>query len=254
MTGSTHANHHSARSPRPTPEGPARDNPITGPLVGTTRSEPSPAASAAASGRHKEPSSWPASTCAAQAPGKSWGASTQGGGRHHGVRKPDGSTESERDRRRRGSFRRGRQARQRGTPPATTEAHGQVSSNTGNRVCKPRHHAQPATNNGTGTDASQHQTNEPQTRARNAGVQADGAHQHTHPNGPARSCGAKPNPKPKYTQPRRTAQPRVPGYKRSAHTNTPTPQHPSKEWRGAAQTRPRTHTLTPQTPAGSPGV
>ena len=31
VTGSTHANHRSAHSPRPTPEGPARDNPIAGP-------------------------------------------------------------------------------------------------------------------------------------------------------------------------------------------------------------------------------
>ena len=30
-TGSTHANHRSLSSPRPTPEGSARDNPIAGP-------------------------------------------------------------------------------------------------------------------------------------------------------------------------------------------------------------------------------
>ena len=37
VTGSTHANHRSARSPRPTPKGRARDNPIAGPRTGTTR-------------------------------------------------------------------------------------------------------------------------------------------------------------------------------------------------------------------------
>ena len=54
VIGSTHANHRSAHSPRPTPEGPARDNPIAGPRTGTTQSEPSAPASAGASGRHNE--------------------------------------------------------------------------------------------------------------------------------------------------------------------------------------------------------
>ena len=68
VTGSTHANHRSARSPRPTPEGPARDNPIAGRRTGTTRSKPSAPASAGASGRHNEPCSRPASACPAQPP------------------------------------------------------------------------------------------------------------------------------------------------------------------------------------------
>ena len=42
MTGSTHANHRTVRSPRPTPEGPARDNPIAGPRTGTTGASPPP--------------------------------------------------------------------------------------------------------------------------------------------------------------------------------------------------------------------
>ena len=40
------SDHRSAHSPRPTPEGPARDNPIAGPRAGTTRSEPSASATA----------------------------------------------------------------------------------------------------------------------------------------------------------------------------------------------------------------
>ena len=96
VTGSTHANHCSARSPRPTPEGPARDVPIAGPRTGTTRSEPSAPASAGASGRHNEPGSRPASACPAQPPSKARGASPQGGERHHGIGKADQSTESDR--------------------------------------------------------------------------------------------------------------------------------------------------------------
>ena len=95
VTGSTHANHRSARSSRPTPEGPARDNPIAGPRTGTTRSEPSVPASAGASGRHNEPGSRPASACPAQPPSKAEGASPRAGESHHGVGKADRSTESD---------------------------------------------------------------------------------------------------------------------------------------------------------------
>ena len=96
VTGSTHATHRSARSPRPAPEGPARDNPIAGPRTGTTRSEPSVPASAGSSSRHIEPASGPASACPAQPPSKAGGPSCRGGERHHGVWKADRSTESNR--------------------------------------------------------------------------------------------------------------------------------------------------------------
>ena len=99
VTGSTHANHRSARSPRPTLEGPARDNPIAGPRAGTTRSEPSAPALAGASGRHKEPGSRPASACPVQPLSKAEGASPRVGERHHGDGKADRSTESDRTRR-----------------------------------------------------------------------------------------------------------------------------------------------------------
>ena len=94
LAGSTHANHRSARSPGPIPEGPARNNPIAGPRAGTTRSEPSAPASAGASGRHNKPGSRLASACPAQPPSKAGGASPWGGERHHCDRKADRSTNS----------------------------------------------------------------------------------------------------------------------------------------------------------------
>ena len=94
----------------------------------------------------------------------------------------------------------------------------------------------------------------PHIPARNSGVQAGSAHKHTHPNTQAWSGGAQPKPEPKHTHPRRTAQPEEAGYKRRAHTNTQTPQHPSQEWRGAPETRAQAHTPTPQSPARRGGV
>ena len=114
MTGSTHANHRSARSSRPAPEGPARDNPIAGPRTGMTRSEPSVPASAGASGRQNEPGSRPASACPAQPPSKAGGQRPWGGERHHGVRKAHRSTESDRT---------GRGAAHHAGPRGTPERH-----------------------------------------------------------------------------------------------------------------------------------
>ena len=96
VTGSTHAKHRSARSPRERPGGPARGNPITEPRTGTTGSEPSAPALAGASGRHNEPGCQPASACPAQPPSKAGGASPTGGERHHSFRKTDRRTESDR--------------------------------------------------------------------------------------------------------------------------------------------------------------
>ena len=95
LTGSTHANHCSGRRRRPTPEGPAMDNPIAGPRTGTKRSELSAPASAGASGRHNQPSSQPASACAAQLPSKARSASPRVRKRDQGVRKADWSTQSD---------------------------------------------------------------------------------------------------------------------------------------------------------------
>ena len=120
MTRSTHANHRSARSPRPTPEGPARDGPIAGPLTGTTLRELSAPALAGASGKHNEPGSQPASALPSQPPSKAGGASPQAGDRHHGVRKPNQSTES--DRTGRGAA---KHAGPRGTPERHAAGHNQ---------------------------------------------------------------------------------------------------------------------------------
>ena len=83
------------------------------------------------------------------------------------------------------------------------------------------------------------------------GASGAGTPAHTQPNTPARSGGAQPKPEPKHAHPHRTPQPGVAGFKRSAHTSTHTLQHPSQEWRGAAETRAQTHTPTPRTRARS---
>ena len=294
MTGSTDANQRDARSPRPTPEGPARGNPIAGPRTGTTRSEPTAPASAEATGRHKEPGPRPASKCSSQAPGKSGGASPRGGERHHGVGKGDRSTESNRTGQsaahQHGATRHAREAHRRPQPRHTERC--QATTATGCR--RPGQRARPATNHGTGTGARLHPANTPHAQARSDGVQAGSTHKHrhtptpqpgvagrsrnpspstqthtahpsqewrgasrtstqthTHPNTQARSGGAQPNPEPKHTHPHGTPQPGVAGYKRSAHTDKHTPQHPSQEWRGAAETRAQAQTPTSHTPARS---
>ena len=202
MTGSTHDNHRSACSPRPTPEGPARDNPIAGPRTGTTRSEPSAPATAGTSGRQKEPGSRPASACPAQPPSKAGGASPRGRERHHGVGGADRSTERDRTGQgaahQSGATRHAREARRRPQPRHTDRC--QATTATGCR--KTGRRAQHATNHGTGTGATQHQTNTPRhpsqewqcaaetraqahtptphTPARSGGVQAESAHKHAH--------------------------------------------------------------------------
>ena len=137
VAGSTNANHRSARSPRPTPEGPARDNPIARPRTGTTRSEPNAPTSAGASGRHNEPGSRSASTCPAQPPSKAGGAGPRGGERHHGVKTADWSTES--DRTGRGAA---HHAGPRGTPERHAAGHNQ-GTRTGARQQRPPGAANP---------------------------------------------------------------------------------------------------------------
>ena len=151
VTGSTHANHRSARSARPTPEGPATDNPIVGPQTGTTRSEPRGPASAGASGKHNEPGSRPASACPAQPPSKAGGARPRGGERHHSVRKADWSTES---------YRTGQgaahHAGQRGTSERHAACHNQ-GTQTGSKQQRPPGAANPESAHNTHRTTTQEQ-------------------------------------------------------------------------------------------------
>ena len=101
------------------------------------------------------------------------------------------------------------------------------------------------------------QTHTPTARtpARSGWVQAERPHQHTHSPTPQPGvAGGQPKPEPKPTHPRRARQPGVAGCKQSAHTGTHTAQHPSQEWRGAAQTRAQTHTPMARTPPRTGGV
>ena len=154
MTGSAHANHRSARTPRPTPEGPTRDNPFAGRRTGTTRSEPRAPASAGASDRHNEPGSRPTSACPAQPPSKAGGASPQGGKTHHGAGKADWSTESDRTR---------RGAAHHTGPPGTPERHA-AGHNQGTRTAakqqRPPGAAIPGSAHNTQRTAAQEQVSE----------------------------------------------------------------------------------------------
>ena len=230
MTGSKHANYRSARSPRPTPEGPARDNPIAGPRTVTTRSEPSAPASAGASGRHKEPGSLPASACPTQAPSQAGGASPRHGERHHGVGKADWSSQSDQT---------GRGAAHHAGPPGTAERHaaGQnQGTRTGAKQQPPPGAANPGSEHNTQRTTASEQVpgnTKPSHHKPQPGVAGykRGAHTgtHTHPDSPARSGGAQPKPEPQHTHSHSKPQPGVARYKRSAHTNTHKPQHPSQE-------------------------
>ena len=122
VTGSTHANHRSARSPRLTPEGPARDKPIAGPQA--VRGEGSPAplprrgpAAGTMNPVIGRPPRAPRSQLVklgAQAPGQGKGTTA--------YRKPTRAPRAASLEEARGTTW-GHEARQRGTPPATTKAH-----------------------------------------------------------------------------------------------------------------------------------
>ena len=84
------------------------------------------------------------------------------------------------------------------------------------------------------------------------GTSGERTQTHTRPNTPAGSGGAQPKPQPKHKHPHHTPRPGVVGYKESAHTNTHTPQHPSQEWWGAAETRAQAGKPTPHTGTQAP--
>ena len=160
--------------------GHAKDNPIAGPRTGTTRSEPTAAALAAATGRHKEPGSGPASKCPAQPPSQSGGEIPRSGERHHSVGKANLSTESDGTGRgaahQRRATRHAREARCRPQPRHTDRC----QATTANGCRQHGQHAQPATNQGTGKGARQHRAHIPHAPARSGGVQAERKHNQTH--------------------------------------------------------------------------
>ena len=231
VTGSTHANHRSARSPRPTQERPARDNPIAGPRTGTTRSEPSAPASAGASGRHKKPGSRPASACPAQPPGKAGGASPRGEERHHGDGEAGQSTGS--DRTRRGVA---HHAGPRGTPERHAAGHNQ-GTRTGAKQRRPPGAADPG---------SAHNTQ--QTTAHK---QVPGNSQPTHHKPKQGVAGRSPNPSPStYTHNAQPSQEWRGAAETRAQNHTPTPRTPARSGRVQAErAHEDTHSPTPQ-----PGV
>ena len=156
------------------------DNSIAGLRTGTTCSEPTAAASAAARERHKEPGSRPASTRRAQPPSKSGGATPRGGERHNCVRKANQSTQSDQTGRgaahQCGAMRHAREARRQPQRRHTDRC----QATTATRCRKPGKRAQPATNHGTGTGARRHTTHTAHAAARSGGIQAQLAHKHTH--------------------------------------------------------------------------
>ena len=264
VTGSTHANHRSARSPRPMPEGPARDNPIAGPRTGTTRSEPSassrrgPAAGTKSPvlGRPpRAPRSRPVKP-GAQAPGVGKGTTATG--------KPTGAP----------SHRTGRGAAHhtgpRGTPERHAAGHNQATR-TGAKQRRPpgatnpesAHNTQRTTAHEQVPGNSQPKHHKPQPRVAGRS-QSPGPSTHTHnahPNqewrGAAETRAQTHTPTPR-TRPRSgcvqaerahehthspTPQPGVAGCSRNPSPNTHThTAHPCQDWLGASGARTRAHT------------
>ena len=242
MTGSRHANHRSTRCPRPTPEGPARDNRIAGPRTGTTRSELSAPASAGASSRHHEPGSRPAT-----------GASPSGGGRHQGVGKADWSTES--DRTGRGAA---HHTGPRGTPERHAAGHNQ-GTRTGAKQQRPPGAAKPDSAHNTqrttaregvpGATSNPHTTNPNQEWRGTGGVRTL---THT-PQHPSQEWRVAAETRAQAHIPIPHSQARI-GRLLEERTPKQTSQHPSQEWRSAAETGAQAHTPTAHTPARIGGV
>ena len=276
MTGSTHAKHRSARGPRPTPKGPARDNPIAGPRTGRRgvslaplpRRGPVVGTMSPVLGRPpRAPRSDPVEP-GAQAPAV--GEGTTATGKLTGAARETGPDEARRinagprgtpERQAAGHTQGTREGAKQQRPPGVANpgsAHNMQRTTAQEQMpgkSEPTHHKpQPGV-------AGRSRNPSPSTHTHNAHPSQEwrgtgGAHTpaHTHPNTPARRGGAQPRPEAKHTHPRRTPRPGVAGYKQSADTSTHTAQHPSQEWRGAAETGAQAHTPTPHTPARSGGV
>ena len=224
MTRSTQANHCTARSPRPQPEGPAGDNFIAGPRTGTTRGSPPPlprqrpqaGTKSPVLGRPpRAPRSRPANP-GAQAPGVRKGNMASG--------QPTGApTATGLDEARRTS------AEPRGTPERHAAGHNQ-GTRTGAKQQRPLGAANPSTTHNPQRTTAQEQVpgeTQPTHRTLQPGVAGDKpsacttTHTHTHRNTRARSGGAQPRPD------------------RNTHTHT---AHPSQEWWGTSGAPTQTHT------------
>ena len=214
MTGSTQANHRSARSlrPRPTSRGPKRVQRGTSPAPQPRRGPGAGTKSQVLGQPPRAPRSGPVNP-GAQAPGL-WKGTTAWE-KLTGAPRATGP---------------GKVRRTNAGPGGTTETHAaghHQGTRTGAKQQRPPGAANPesATNKRSEPGARANPNHTLQTPASNGGLQAEGANRHTHPNSPARSGGAQPKPEPKHTHPRRTSQPGLAGYRRSAHTNTHT--HPN---------------------------
>ena len=189
--------------------------------------------------------------CPVQPPSKTRGASPLGWGKAQRRRESRPEHREQPDQTRRGAAARGHEARQRGTLPATTKAHGQVPSNNGH--CVPQTRAarttrnEPRHRNRCQATPNQYTTNPSQEWRGTSGARTQ-THTPQHPS--QEWPGAAESRAETHTaaQPHRTPQPEVAGYRRNTHTNTHTPQHPSQEWRGTAETRVQAHTPASHTP------
>ena len=116
--------------------------------------------------------------------------------------------------------------------PEPKHAHPQRAPVPGVAGCKrSTHTAQHPSQEWRGASETRAQTHTPTPRTRGQEwLGASGAR--TQPNTPARGGGAQPKPEPKHTHPHRAPVPGVARCKQSTHTA----QHPSQEWRGAAET------------------
>ena len=133
---------------------------------------------------------WPASTCPAQPPSKARRDSPRGGGRHHGDRKADRSTQSDRTGRgaahQRGATRHAREARRRPQP----RHEDRCQATTPNWCGKPGKCAQHTTNRGTGEGAKDSRAPTPAHRTLSQWVAGPGPP----PRGRAVGRGRAPDP------------------------------------------------------------
>ena len=268
VTGATHPKHGNARTPRPIPEGSARDNPIAGPQTVTTplpRRVPAGTKSPVLGRPRRAPRSRPVNP-GAQAPGMQKG--TTASGKLTGA--PEATTPDEAQPTNAGQQRtpeRHTASHNQGTPtgtkqqrppgalylgsahsPQRTGAQEQVPGNT-----QPTDHI-PQPGKAGYRQRVHTDTHTPTPQPGVAGRSWNPAQAHTHPmHTPARIGGVPAEHAHKHTN-TQTPQPGVAGRGRnpSQITHTHTAQ-PSQEWRATSGARTQTHTHTPTPQLGVAG-